>query len=169
MPLATSGHKGVSRIDHPAKQMHGWYVRVPFRGQIHSKFFSDSKHGGKEKALKKAVQWRNKIEREIGKPRTDRPVVTASPRNNTGVIGVQRMVQIRQNKHAPPKEYPIYVVSWQPEPGVLKREIVPINKYGEEKAFMKACAIRRKREREMFGKSIVPTSTDLMPTEGDGS
>lgn len=154
MPIASSGYKGVSRIDHPAKNMFGWYVRVPFQGRIYSKFFNDNKHGGKEKALKKAVQYRNKIEREIGKPRTDRPVVTSNPKNRTGVLGVQRVVSIRKNKKAPPKEYVAYVVTWQPESGVLKREIIPVEPLGEEKAFQKAVKIRRQKEKEMFGKPL---------------
>jgi hypothetical protein len=39
--MATSGYKSISRLDHPKKRTHGWYVRVVFQGEIHAHFFSD--------------------------------------------------------------------------------------------------------------------------------
>ena len=86
--------KGVSRIDQPEKHTHGWYVRVSFNGTVNSKFFADEKNGGADKALEKAIRFRNKLERELGIPRTDRRIVTNSPRNTTGVVGVQKTVKM---------------------------------------------------------------------------
>ena len=43
--------KGISRIDQPAKRTHGFFVRLARGGKIHSAFFSDLTHGGRENAL----------------------------------------------------------------------------------------------------------------------
>src|SRR3954452_21309238 len=88
--MAKSGHKGISRIDQEDRNHHGWYVRVTFGGQKHSKFFSDSKHGGKEAALEASVVHRDQIEKDFGKPRTDRQVAPKTARNTSGVVGVRR-------------------------------------------------------------------------------
>ena len=50
----------------------------------------------------------------------------------------------------------VYEVTWNPEPGRLKRTWVSIDEYGEEAAFRKACAIRREKEREMYGEVVAP-------------
>ena len=45
--------EGISRID--STRAVGWYVRIYYGvDDTHSKFFSDGKYGGKEKALQKA-------------------------------------------------------------------------------------------------------------------
>lgn len=89
--MASSEYKGISRIDHDGKHTHGWYVRVFFNNKQHSKLFSDAMHGGREKALKKAVKYRNDLEKELGKPWSDRRIVASNKRNKTGVVGVMRV------------------------------------------------------------------------------
>src|SRR3712207_959379 len=91
--MAMRRRQGISRIDSPQKKMHGWHVRVRLNNETRSKFFSDNLHGGKEAALAKAVECRNQLEREMGKPRTDWVVVGQNPRNTTGVVGVRRAVK----------------------------------------------------------------------------
>lgn len=137
-------HKGISRIEQAEKHTIGWYARVTFRGQTHSKFFSDRTYGGTEAALQKALRWRNATEKELGKPRTDRVVVAKETRNETGVPGVYRM----GNQ---------YVVAWNPEPGVMERELVSITKYGEEGALARAQALRLRKERQVYGKTLSTT------------
>ena len=88
-PRAKSGHRGVSRIDSPAKKMHGWYVRVRFSKQSKAKFIPDKLYGGEGAALVRAVECRDEFERELGRPRTDHQVVGDSPRNPAGVVGVR--------------------------------------------------------------------------------
>ena len=55
MPLQNP-MKGISRIDQPGKHNHGFFVRLARKGKIHSTFFSDKSHGGREKALAAAQQ-----------------------------------------------------------------------------------------------------------------
>ncbi|MBV9467980.1 MAG: hypothetical protein JO316_14305 [Abitibacteriaceae bacterium] len=143
--LPTSGYRGVSRVDSYKRNSHGWYVRVRFKGEVHSKFFTDSVHGGSDRALKKAVAYRNKLERDLGKPRTDRTLIVTPSRNNTGIVGVKRILK---------EGAPVFEVTWCPQPNVLQRTSVSIRKYGEEEALRRAAAIRLKRERELYGALI---------------
>lgn len=150
--VGKSGHKGISRIDSETNKTHGWYVRVQYLGATHAKFFSDSAHGGEQKALQKAVKHRNSIERELGKPRTDRTITAVSSRNTSGVQGVKRVA--KAGGYA-------YEVTWSPAPGQVHRTTVSIKKYGEDEAFRRACRIRQQKEREFYGglmlREIPPT------------
>ncbi|MDQ3812388.1 MAG: AP2 domain-containing protein [Armatimonadota bacterium] len=137
-----SGYKGISRIDSPNRNTHGWYVRVTFMGDNHAKFFSDSVHGDRDKALYHAVRYRNRMERELGKPRTNRTVATTNARNRSGVLGVKRIDKGPGGA---------YEVTWSPRPNVVSRTSVSIAKWGEEEAFRRACEIRQQKERKMYG------------------
>lgn len=153
--MAKSGYKGISRIDQPSKNHHGWYVRVTFGAERRSKFFSDVKHGGRENALKAAVEHRDALERELGKPRTDRQIAPKTVRNSSGVVGVRRRTRKlagggegKENL----REY--YEVSWTPWPGKVCRKMFSITEMGERRAFLAACAFRRQKERETLGGEI---------------
>lgn len=134
--------KGISRIDYPGSGT-GWFARVTFEGKTHSRYFADASHGGTGKALDKAVRWRNAKEKELGKPRTDRHLAAGGGRSSTGVPGVYRA------KNS-------FVVAWSPKPGDLVREFVSIREFGEKKALERAVALRRQREREVYGRSFAP-------------
>lgn len=155
--MAKCGHKGISRIDQAKRNTHGWYVRVSFNGKKLSKFFSDTAHGGKEEALASAVNYRNVAEQELGKPRTNRLVISRNPRNRSGITGVQRKTKVIKTEDGERLSRNVYEVTWNPEPGRMSRTWVSIDEYGEQAAFRKACAIRREKEREMYG-SVVSTN-----------
>ncbi len=152
--MADSGHKSISRIDIPKKKTHGWYVRVWFKGKMHSKFFSDTGHDTSTEALAAAVEYRDELEEQIGKPRTDRVVVTHSPRNRTGVMGVRRMFK-RTGAFMPatsaPRYSEVYEVTWQYAPNKVRNTSFSIDKYGEVEAFRLACELRKLKEREIYG------------------
>ena len=138
----TAKIKGISRIDYPGSGT-GWFARVTFEGKTHSRYLADASHGGTDQALEKAVRWRNVKEKELGKPRTDRHLAAGGGLSATGVPGVYRA------KNS-------FVVAWSPKPGDLVREFVSIREFGEEKALERAVALRRQREREVYGKSFAP-------------
>jgi Tfp pilus assembly protein FimV len=161
--VGSSGHKGISRIDSEKNKTHGWYVRVQYLGQTHARFFSDSAHGGKDKALAKAVKHRNQIEKELGKPRTDRTVTATSSRNTSGVQGVKRIA--KGGGYA-------YEVTWSPAPGTVHRTTVSVQKYGEDEAFRRACRIRQQKEREFYGGVLlleIPPTPPLPEGQGPAS
>ena len=155
--MADSGYKSISRIDSETKRMHGWYVRVWFKGKMHSRFFNDKQHDGKEAALQAAIEHRDRVEAEIGKPRTERVVVTDNSRSQTGVIGVHRS-QKQTGAYVPytaiPNYSDVYEITWTKSSGALSRTTVSIPKYGKKEAFLRACAIRRKKERELYGGEV---------------
>ena len=133
--------KGVTRIDEPGGHGVGWYARVRYQGKTSSKYFADMSHGGTMGAFKKAVDWRNAKEKELGKPRTDRMVTASKTRGKNKVAGVH------QSRNS-------FVVAWSEEPGVVIRKFVSIAKYGKKKAFEKAVELRRKGERAIYGRAL---------------
>ena len=88
-------HRGISRID--SRRATGWFVRIYRRGQTHAKFFSDSMHGGRARALEQAIAYQTEYERQHPPefpPDAPRPPFrTKLQRNNkTGVNGVSETV-----------------------------------------------------------------------------
>ena len=156
MRRANSGHKGISRIDHDGKHTHGWYVRVCFDRKMHSKLFSDASNGGKERALKKAVKYRNELEKQLGKPRTDRIIVVSNNRNTTGVLGVQRTLKRPLTGKGDKLGGAVFEVTWSPESNQLRKTSFSIDKFGEEGAFLKAVDFRQKMEKKTYGRVIQP-------------
>ncbi len=135
---APDKHKSITRIDHPAKRTFGYFVRVTWKKQTRSKFFSDRKCGGRLAALHCAIEWRDAIEQEFGKPRSER-VVIGSARNSTGVVGVRRMVKEGSE---------VFEVTWRKPGNRVGRTSFSIAKHGEERAFELAARERRRREEE---------------------
>lgn len=126
-------YKSISRIDSP--RAHGWFVRVVFRRVVHAKFFSDGKHGGRAAALSMAVRWRNRTERSLGKPRTERMIGTKG-------AGVRRTIK---------EGRPVYIVTWHPRPGKMRRTSFSVRVYGERGARDLAHALRAGMERRYYG------------------
>lgn len=128
--------KSISRID--SSKTHGWYVRVRYFGTEHRKLFSDSKYGNKLSALVEAKKYRDELETSLGKPRTDRMVMAAHKRNNTGMLGVRR------------REFPAFEVQASIKPGKIKKIIVPITDGDEQAAFLEACRVRQQLLRKSY-------------------
>lgn len=152
--MAKSGYKGISRIDCPERKTVGWYVRVRLKNLTKSKFISDSRHGGKEAALEKAVECRNQLEQELGKPRTDWVIVGNNPRNTSGVVGVRRASKKYIGKDGKVYLNDVYEVSWNAGREKRGRTSVSIQKHGEAGAFRRACAIRRRKEQQLYGQVV---------------
>lgn len=129
-------HKDIARIDQQEKRTHGWYVRVRYLGETHSKFFSDKKNGGRYSSLLSALAWRDQLEEKLGKQRTDKHIVTVS-NTGTGVVGVRLNEKLNR-----------YEVSWVNSQGKQGKTSVSIIKHGKEEAFNVACGIRKEKEAE---------------------
>jgi len=144
--------KGISRID--SGSTHGWFVRGYRNGKTYSKLFSDRKCGGRDKALKLALEHRDELFKELDEipaQRRNRRQVFRDARNTSGVIGVCRI----SKKGASGRINECYSVSWRPEPGVQKCTSFSIRKYGEEQAFRMAVEHRLKMMREIYGAAYV--------------
>lgn len=136
-----SGQKDISRIDQESNRSHGWYVRLRFLGKTYSKFFADRKCGGKNSSLLAAIAWRDDTEKKLGKPRTDRHVVTVS-NTKSGVVGVRLNEKLGR-----------YEVSWVNIEGKQGKTSVSIAKHGKKGAFKRACKIRTQKEAERLSVS----------------
>jgi len=135
-------HKDIARIDQESKRTHGWYVRVRFKGQTYSKFFSDKKCGGRYSSLLSAISWRDKTEKKLGKIRTNKHMVTVS-NSVTGVVGVRLNEKLNR-----------YEVSWVTEHGKQGKTSVSIRKHGKREALKRACAIRKEKEMARLTSSV---------------
>ena len=105
----------------------------------------------KRRPCEKAVECRNQLEKDLGKPRTDWVVVGDNPRNKTGVVGVRRAIKKYKGKDGKIFLNEVYQVSWHAGREKRGQTSVSISKYGEQEAFRRACAIRRQKELEMYG------------------
>jgi hypothetical protein len=136
----TVKHKNLTRIDHPYKNTHGYFVRIMWKGEKRSKFFSDSVHGDRLGALFAALEWRDRTEKELGKPRTERQVL-GTTYSASGIPGIRR---IRENH----TEY--YVATWTTSTGKMRRTRYSINRHGERGALALAKKARANGLKQML-------------------
>ncbi|MBC8164043.1 MAG: AP2 domain-containing protein [Roseiflexaceae bacterium] len=133
----TTKHKNITRVDQPSKNTHGYNVRIQWKGQLYTKFFSDNVCGDRLSALHDAIEWRDSTEKVIGKPHTSRQVVGLSARNKTGVIGVRRRKRGSTE---------VYEATWITDEGKVGRTTYSIARHGERKAFKLAVKARTEHE-----------------------
>jgi hypothetical protein len=142
--------KSISRIE--TEDYCAWFVRIHYEGAYVRRTFNDNKFGGKEDAFKEALQWRDDMEKQMGKPRTDRTVQKKNVVDGRD-IGIYRR-KARHVKRGRIYYRDIYEVTWCPKPGKVWRKTISVTKHGEEEALRMARAIREEKEREMFGDTI---------------
>ncbi|PKL89537.1 MAG: hypothetical protein CVV23_04805 [Ignavibacteriae bacterium HGW-Ignavibacteriae-2] len=142
-------NKSITRFDYPDKGMFGFYVRVAFGGKIYKpKFFSDKKYKGKARALTIAIEYRDLIEKEIGKIRSDYIVVTTS---KAEYVGIRETIS-KQVKNGKTYTWPVFEIT-SPQTGraKVKRSRVSIQKHGREEALKLAIKKRKLFEKEIYG------------------
>jgi hypothetical protein len=129
--------KNISRIDQKDKNTFGWFVRIRRDGRQISKFFSDGKNGGRDKALKAAIAFRDShlLEWENFAKNHDRPMHTGT-RSNIGQNGIS---YTRKRKKRNGKEYieHVFSVCYSPEKGVNKNKTFYIPKARNKSEFKK--------------------------------
>lgn len=145
--MADSGYKSISRNDSPRKKTHGWQVRVWFKGILYTKFFNDNFYASPEDALEDAIIYRDELEAELGKRRSEKPVITDNPRKPVDFIRVGKTVR-QTGAFVPYTSVPnlteVYETVWREKPGKFKRRTFSIAKYGEEGALKRANRLRDK-------------------------
>jgi hypothetical protein len=98
--------KGLTRVDHEGKKMYGWLVRAYGGGKTFSKYFSDHRYGGKEASRQNALEYLERLTREVKtqfadyKPRQNQPLYRKRPgsSNKTGVVGIHRCQTVNHGK-----------------------------------------------------------------------
>lgn len=120
---------------------HGWQVRARRNGTRHSKFFSDSKHGGKEAAVEAAIKYRDELLKDLPEP-------DSTPRkawSNTGVVGLS----VREKEESSGTN--LYVqLNWMSAEGTRRAASFSVNKWGLRRALWNGC-LRLYRERSEAG------------------
>jgi hypothetical protein len=155
--------KGISRIDAPDRNEHCWLVRATKDSVTYSKSFADKKYGGKEKTLRIAVEYRDKLYKalniDLNKPRKrgfrefPYPFFTKKANNKTGVVGVYRTTKIAEKQTPEGKKTVVvrdhYVASINVEKYKQVQKFFSVAEHGEEKARKMAIAWRKKMEKEV--------------------
>jgi hypothetical protein len=132
--------RNITRLDHDANGDHGWVVTLQRKGAIIVKRFSDGIYGGKRKALKAAVEYRDSFLAR------DKPfdhqiwIRTRLRKNNkSGIPGVLRY-EITNARAGSVRTF--WIAAWTNEHGVTRQRKFSVALYGEEEAKLLAIAER---------------------------
>lgn len=137
--------RNITRIDtltsggHPHR---GWIVRLQRQGRYASRFFADSRWGGKRHALQAAKAFRDAVESESRYWTTSERSQVPSQRNRSGSVGVHR---VRQPGEGGGKETRggYWVAQWTDGNGHRKTRSFSVAKFGDEEARQRAQSARR--------------------------
>lgn len=149
----------LSRVDIAKKDTsgdtHAWQFRLK-RGNVNiSRFFPDSKHGGKEEALKCAQEFRDEIEKMYPAVSGKEKYIKITKKNKSGIVGVHR-IERDYTKANRPSQYhdSAWVASWIDDSGkrVFRRFSIP--RFGESQAFRLAITARRQAVDGLLGKKV---------------
>ena len=141
----------ISRID--SKNTHGWYVRIYLNGGVFSsKLFSDRVYGGKQKALKSALVYRDHNQmvadlqrdpnrRSRRKPYFDKP----SKNNSSGITGVNEV-------HTYIRSRPTHYIqaTWSDNGKPRSKKFYVTSKLTRDEAFEKAVEYRKEKEEQLM-------------------
>jgi hypothetical protein len=138
--------KGISRIDTRGA---GWFVRLYRKDKVISRFFSDGKYGGKEKALRVAqVYYRQATQEYPAEPK--KPFRETLLRNNrSGYNGIcETFTRSRKGT-----KIPCWSVSWNYPPNKGHTKSFYFHDEQERKqALREARRFRKEREAELLKK-----------------
>jgi hypothetical protein len=136
--------RNIIRVDHEASHTHAWRVTLQRHNDIAVRTFSDSIYGGKRKALKVAVEYREELLRRYSPYAHAIWVRTRLRRNNTsGIPGVGRYEERANAKTGYTREF--WLASWVNEHGVSRKRRFMVSHYGERHAKRLAVAERERQ------------------------
>ena len=136
--------RNIIRVDHEASHTHAWRVTLQRHNDISVKTFSDLIHGGKRKALKAAVEYRDELLRRYSPYAHSIWVRTRLRRNNTsGIPGVGRYEERANPKTGYTREF--WLASWVNEQGASRKRKFAVSRYGERQAKRLAVAERERQ------------------------
>ncbi|HET6569571.1 MAG TPA: AP2 domain-containing protein [Rhodothermales bacterium] len=121
---------------------HGWQVRIRRQGTQHTKFFSDERSGGRQKALEAAIAYRDDLLKELPEP-ADSVLESAKARSKTGVIGLN----FCNKDDGSGKRKPYIQLSWLTPQRQRKSASYSVDKWGLRRAVWNA-VVRLQREKE---------------------
>jgi len=149
-------HRNIIRMDHEPSHTYGWRVTVQRKGEIIVRMFSDGVYGGKRKALKAAVEYRDGLLSHYSDVEHQLWVRTRLRRNNTsGIPGVARY-EVLANPNTG-RRNAFWLASWVDEHGNSRKRKFYVSRYGERQSKRLAIAEReRQLNRVCASKSARP-------------
>jgi hypothetical protein len=134
--------RGIYRIDQQASHTHSWLVTVQRRNRIYNRHFTDSVYGGKAKALAAAIAYRAGLIQRLP-VLTKREFCAITKKNNiSGISGVSRHEAPGRTPNSPRQVF--WLAQWPVGNYRAKKRKFSVKKYGEEGAFRRAVAARRR-------------------------
>lgn len=149
----TESKKNIIRID--SKRTHGWQVRLQYNNETHGSFFADKKHGGKDKALEKAIIQRQRLWDWVGRQTSCKPTEYdkrfyypkgQSHRKTQGIPGVYRTF----SKMRSGQKYPYYKTTVHIEKGKAVSRGRSVNEHGELEAFLQVAEWRADKMAQIY-------------------
>lgn len=141
-------HRYIRRIDNDRTRTHSWHVTIRSRNQAVTRHFSDSVHGGKRKALKAAIAFRDEILAKVRTPSYAAWLRRKRRNNTSGIVGVARYVNVSQTHRQ--SEYPYWQAFWRDNNGKRHTRTYSVLKYGERKARQLAIEARQTALQELL-------------------
>jgi hypothetical protein len=124
------------RWRHVYRREGGWQVAMRRKGRLMRRHFGDAEHGGRVRALERAVEWRDAVLRRLP------PATLIRKRfapNTTGVIGVQLACDRTRSGRVSRR----YRATWREIDGRPRMSSFSVDKYGDEQAKLLATKSRR--------------------------
>ncbi|MEQ8823331.1 MAG: hypothetical protein RIC14_03060 [Filomicrobium sp.] len=134
----------IFREDDPTTRTYAWVVSIQRRGKIWRRHFADQSYGGKDKALKAAQKFRDKL--AAAHPPMSRAEYADRPRKNnrSGMTGVIRR-EIISGKEGEQRTRAYWTAFWPGEkPGQRGSLSFAVAKHGEEGAQKMAIRARKR-------------------------
>ena len=69
--MSNTDLKNITRVDRPQDHLVGYLVRVNWKGKRRQTWIPDNRY---QDPLNQAIRWRNRFEKELGKPRTEQQI-----------------------------------------------------------------------------------------------
>lgn len=137
-------YRNITRVDNERTRTHAWQLRLQRKGQAVSKCFSDGVYGGKRKALKAAIEYRESWLAEHSNVEYQLWVRTRLRKNNTsGIPGVARYEALDNPNTG--RRVVFWLASWIDEHGASRKRKFHVSCYGERQAKRLAIAERQRQ------------------------
>ena len=124
-------------VNYPEQSQVGYLVKGLRRGRRFHEIFNFSRYSSEEECLK-AAKSRAMTLHNLYPPLTRREYAQIRRRNwKNKIVGVRRCI-----KKVKGFEYDFWEASWSPRPGVVKKRLFSVNKYGDKEAERMALKMR---------------------------
>lgn len=142
-------HHHINRTGTDAPTQRGWELKIVRSKKSFYRSFSDSKYGGKARALAAAIRCRDKELKARPIVSSYEQAIRPKATNKSGIVGVRRTKrQVRRGKKA--WSYDVWAATGTPESGgKTKTRYFSIAGMGERKAKAAAIALRKEWEQSL--------------------